>query len=156
MGEVAVRLIVQKTYRYSISLDRSSQTGSATTFTRCVYSNGGHLNEMNAPSAYGLTLAKAQHTFSTNFNNCDLAVPGSPRRSTLMSPRRRIPSGRILRDPPNKRQVIAFLISVYTGNLELSWRSLQVETAGIEKAHQECRRYSGQHFGQISHRNLRF
>lgn len=50
-------------------------------------------------------------TFSTNFNSCDLAVPGSPSRRTLMSPRSLIPSGRIFLLPPNKRQVIAFLIS---------------------------------------------
>lgn len=28
-----------------------------------------------------------------NFRNCDLAVDGSPSRSTLMSPRRCVPSG---------------------------------------------------------------
>lgn len=38
-------------------------------------------------------------TLSTNFNNCDLAVPGSPKRSTLMSPLRVKPSGKRLRDP---------------------------------------------------------
>lgn len=38
-------------------------------------------------------------TFSTNFNNCDLAVPGSPSNNTLMSPRRVNPSGIRLRAP---------------------------------------------------------
>ena len=32
-------------------------------------------------------------TFSTNFNNCDLAVPGSPRSKTLISPLLVRPSG---------------------------------------------------------------
>lgn len=32
-------------------------------------------------------------TFSTNFNSWLFAVPGSPRRSTLISPRRVSPSG---------------------------------------------------------------
>jgi hypothetical protein len=72
-------------------------------------------------------------TFSTNLRNCDLAVPGSPytrskldgafagggsnaqlkrtRSSTLMSPRSRIPSGRLLRDPQNSRHAMAFLMS---------------------------------------------
>ena len=51
-------------------------------------------------------------TFSTNLRSCDFAVPGSPRSSTLMSPRSRIPSGRIFLDPPNNRQAIAFFISM--------------------------------------------
>lgn len=60
--------------------------------------------------------ADAKLTFSTNFNNCDFAVPGSPRSKTLISPRKRMPSGRIFLLPPNRRQVIAFLISVETGS----------------------------------------
>lgn len=50
-------------------------------------------------------------TFSTNLSSCDLAVPGSPSMRTLMSPRRRMPSGRTFFEPPMRRQVIDFLMS---------------------------------------------
>lgn len=53
-------------------------------------------------------------TFSTNLSSWLLAVPGSPSSRTLMSPLRVRPSGRRLREPPNKRQAIDFLMSVYT------------------------------------------
>ncbi len=53
------------------------------------------------PEVYTATGA----TFSTNFNNCDLAVPGSPRSKTLMSPRRVRPSGMRLREPVNASNV---------------------------------------------------
>lgn len=46
-----------------------------------------------------------------NFRNWDLAVEGSPSSSTLMSPRRCVPSGMRLRAPPNSSAAIAFLIS---------------------------------------------
>ena len=38
-------------------------------------------------------------TFSTNFNNWDLAVPGSPRRRMFISPLRVKPSGRRFLEP---------------------------------------------------------
>mmetsp|Transcript_41672 Transcript_41672/g.79645 ORF Transcript_41672/g.79645 Transcript_41672/m.79645 type:complete len:456 (+) Transcript_41672:753-2120(+) len=47
----------------------------------------------------------------TNFRSWDLAVDGSPSSSTLTSPRRRTPSGRILRAPPKSRQATAALTS---------------------------------------------
>lgn len=50
-------------------------------------------------------------TFSTNFNNCDLAVPGSPSSKTLMSPLSLAPSGKSFLEPPMRRQVTAFLMS---------------------------------------------
>jgi len=39
------------------------------------------------------TLTPTGEQFSTNLSSCDLAVPGSPSNSTLMSPRRVRPSG---------------------------------------------------------------
>ena len=51
-------------------------------------------------------------TLSTNFNSCDLAVPGSPSSKMLMSPLRVKPSGNLFLDPPNSRQAIAFLMSL--------------------------------------------
>ena len=50
-------------------------------------------------------------TRSTNLSNCDLAVPGSPRRRTLMSPRRLRPSGSRLREPPKSKEAIHFFTS---------------------------------------------
>ena len=50
-------------------------------------------------------------TLSTNLRSCDLAVPGSPRRRTLMSPLRVRPSGRIFLEPPKRRQETTFLMS---------------------------------------------
>lgn len=47
-------------------------------------------------------------TFSTNFNSCDLAVPGSPSSRILMSPRRVRPSGNLLREPEKKKNIISF------------------------------------------------
>jgi hypothetical protein len=52
-------------------------------------------------------------TLSTNFKNCDLAVDGSPRSSTLISPLNLIPSGSLLGEPPKRRHATAFLISSY-------------------------------------------
>ena len=54
-------------------------------------------------------------TFSTNLSSWLLAVPGSPSRRTLISPLSLIPSGSCFRDPPNNRQVIAFLMSAQHG-----------------------------------------
>lgn len=51
-------------------------------------------------------------TVSTNFNNCDLAVPGSPNIKILMSPLRHKPSGILFLEPPNNKHAIAFLMSI--------------------------------------------
>lgn len=48
---------------------------------------------------------------STNFNNCDLAVLGSPINKTLISPLNFMPSGKSLEVPPKSKHAIANLIS---------------------------------------------
>lgn len=54
---------------------------------------------------------RKQYTFSTNLRNWDLAVDGSPIKSTLISPRKRMPSGNTFRLPPISWHAIAFLMS---------------------------------------------
>lgn len=48
-------------------------------------------------------------TLWTNFNNWDLAVPGSPRSKTFISPLRVKPSGRRFLDPPIYKQEYCIL-----------------------------------------------
>mmetsp|Transcript_54617 Transcript_54617/g.119137 ORF Transcript_54617/g.119137 Transcript_54617/m.119137 type:complete len:232 (-) Transcript_54617:1589-2284(-) len=50
-------------------------------------------------------------TFCTYLRNCDLAVPGSPRRSTLMSPRMRCLPLMSLACPPKSESAIDVLMS---------------------------------------------
>eukprot|EP00955_Chlamydomonas_euryale_P063132 358569-Chlamydomonas_euryale.AAC.2 len=50
-------------------------------------------------------------TLDANLRNCDFAVDGSPSSSTLMSPRRLVPSGNVFREPPNSSAATAFLTS---------------------------------------------
>lgn len=91
-------------------------------------------------------------TFSTNLSNWLLAVPGSPSRRTLISPLSLIPSGSCFREPPNNRQVIAFLMSAQQWNKHMSvsqWRD-------TEKPNHRCfHRYLGprslQMFRKSSH-----
>lgn len=90
---------------------------------------------------YGTT-SDAELTFSTNFNSCDFAVPGSPSSKTLMSPRNRIPSGRIFLLPPNKRQVIAFLMSAgetVSQLIAVKGREVRTEVTEDTGRHTSCK-----------------
>lgn len=58
-----------------------------------------------------LVYTAIEAVFYTNFKNWDLAVEGSPKSNTLMSPLRTVLSGRNFLDPPNNIHAIAFFIS---------------------------------------------
>ena len=74
------------------------------------------------------------NTFSTNFRSWDFAVPGSPRSKTLMSPRKRIPSGRIFLEPPKRRHEIAFFMS----ELQRSAMSGKINTTETYLSYHRC------------------
>ena len=78
------------THRTGIANNRCSQACSAAAFARGVDTDRCHLEMVIDSLSFCVIIL---HTFSTNFKNWLFAVPGSPSKRILMSPRNRTPSG---------------------------------------------------------------